>query len=55
MKEVSAEIKDFFDDYNGCRNCKHENEYEMCQLGKHYTDKLICPGWEKNGRKGAQP
>ena len=46
-------LKDFFKNYKGCRNCKHQPEpLQMCAWGKQRTIvELICSGWEerKNG------
>lgn len=42
-------VKDFFKDYNGCRNCKHQPQpMQMCDYGKQRTYvELICSGWER--------
>lgn len=42
-------LKDFFNDYNGCRNCKHQPEpLTMCDYGKQRNHvELICTGWER--------
>lgn len=46
-------LKEYFKEYNGCRNCKHQPQpMQMCEWGKkrQYVE-LICSGWEKkNGR-----
>ena len=41
-------MKDFFKDYKGCRNCRHQPEpLTMCDYGKRRTRvELICIGWE---------
>ena len=49
-------VKDFFKDYKGCRNCKHQPEpLTMCDYGKRKTYvELICTGWErKDGEQNA--
>ena len=42
-------LKDFFKEYNGCRNCRHQPEpMQMCEWGKkRQRVELICSGWEK--------
>ena len=44
-------VKDFFKDYNGCRNCKHQPQpMQMCDYGKRRNRvELICSGWERKG------
>ena len=47
-------MKDFFKDYKGCRNCKHQPApLTMCDYGKRKTYvELICSGWEpKDGEQ----
>lgn len=42
-------LKEYFKEYEGCRNCKHQPEpLRMCEWGKrrNYVE-LICSGWEK--------
>ena len=42
-------VKDFFKDYKGCRNCKHQQKpLTMCDYGKRRNRvELICSGWER--------
>ena len=46
-------LKEYFKDYNGCRNCKFQPEpMQMCEWRKHRTVvELICSGWERRVRK----
>ena len=42
-------LKEYFKEYQGCKNCKHQPEpMRMCELGKRrdYVE-LICSGWER--------
>ena len=45
-------MKEFFKDYKGCRNCKHQPEpLTMCEYGKNRTVvTLICHRWEKKSK-----
>lgn len=49
MEQMITGPKEYFKDYNGCRNCKHQPEpLQMCEWGKRRTYvELICSGWEK--------
>lgn len=42
-------LKEYFKDYNGCRNCKFQPApMQMCEYGKRKTTvELICSGWER--------
>ena len=42
-------LKEFFKEYSGCRNCRHQPEpMQMCEWGKkRQRVELICGGWEK--------
>ncbi len=42
-------LKEFFKEYNGCRNCRHQPDtMQMCEWGKkRQRVELICSGWEK--------
>ena len=42
-------LKEFFKEYNGCRNCIYQSEtMQMCEWGKkRQRVELICSGWEK--------
>lgn len=46
---IARELKEYFKEYEGCRNCKHQPEpLQMCEYGKKRTYvELICRGWEK--------
>ena len=44
-------MREFFKEYKGCRNCNHKDEYAMCEIGNHHSDRLICPGWERDEKK----
>lgn len=45
-------MKEFFKDYKGCRNCKHQPEpLQMCDWRmQHANIDLICHGWEKRSK-----
>ena len=50
-------LKEYFKEYNGCRNCRHQPEpMQMCEWGKNrQCVELICSGWEKkDGRFNQQ-
>lgn len=42
-------LKEYFKEYEGCRNCKHQPQpMQMCEWGKRrQCVELICSGWEK--------
>ena len=42
-------LKEYFKEYNGCRNCRHQPEpMQMCEWGKkRQCVELICSRWEK--------
>ena len=42
-------LREYFKDYKGCRNCKHQQEpLRMCDYGKSRKQvELVCSGWEK--------
>ena len=48
-------LEDFFKDYGGCRNCKHQPEpMRMCEYGEKRTHvELICRRWEKKKKEEA--
>lgn len=46
-------LKEFFKDYKGCANCKHQPEpMQMCEWGKkRQRVEPICSGWEKKDER----
>lgn len=42
-------LKEYFKEYRGCRNCKHQPQpMQMCEWGKkRQRVEPICSGWEK--------
>ena len=49
MSDLIDRQTEYFKEYKGCKNCKHQPEpLQMCDYGKHrqYVE-LICSGWEK--------
>lgn len=57
MRDATVEgLKEFFKDYNGCRNCKYQPEpLQMCEWGKRRTVvELICSGWERREKGDKQ-
>lgn len=46
-------LKEYFKEYDGCRNCKHQPApLTMCDYGKRRTCvELICTGWERKERE----
>ena len=49
-------LKEFFKEYEGCRNCRHQPEpMQMCQWGKkRQRVEPICSGWEKKDERSNQ-
>ena len=47
-------LKEYFKEYKGCRNCKHQPQpMQMCEWGKkRQRVELICSGWEKKDVRG---
>ena len=51
---MAHELKEYFKEYKGCRNCKHQPQpMLMCEWGKHRKRvELICSGWERRKEHG---
>lgn len=49
QKGMVRELKEYFKEYKGCRNCKYQPEpLQMCEWGKRrQCVELICSGWGK--------
>ena len=46
---IAKDLRDYFKDYKGCANCKHQPEpLRMCNWGRKRDHiELICSRWEK--------